>query len=38
MSTPEDLKATYSFIAAFESESVLAPYGSNALPLYALAG
>ena len=36
MSTPEDLKATYSFIGAFESEAVLAPYGSNALPLYAL--
>ena len=36
MSTPEDLKATFSFIGAFESESVLAPYGNNALPLFAV--
>ena len=36
MSTPEDLKPTYSFIGAFESEAVLAPYGANALPLFAV--
>ena len=36
MSTPEDLKATYSFIGAFESEAVLKSYGNNALPLFAV--
>ena len=36
MSTPEDLKTTYSFIAALESEPVLAAYGNNALPLFAV--
>ena len=36
MSTPEDLKATFSFIGAFESEAVLEPYGNNALPLFAV--
>ena len=37
MSTPEDLKETFSFIGAFESEAVLVPYGNNALPLFAVA-
>ncbi len=36
MSTPEDLKDTFSFIKAFQTEAVLAPYGNNALPLFAL--
>ena len=36
MSMPEDLKATFSFIGAFQSETVLAPYGNNALPLFAV--
>ena len=36
MSTGEDLKATFSFIGAFESEAVLAPYSNNALPLFAV--
>ena len=36
MGTPEDLKATYSFIGPFQSESVLKPYGKNALPLFAV--
>ena len=36
MSAPEDLKATYSFIDTLESESVLEPYGNNALPLFAV--
>ena len=36
MSTPEELKATFSFIGAFESEAVLEPYGHNALPLFAV--
>ena len=36
MGTPEDLKAIYSFIGAFQAESVLKPYGNNALPLFAV--
>ena len=36
MSTPEDLKGTYSFIGAFQSEAVLKPYSHNALPLFAV--
>ena len=32
----DELKETYSFIGAFESETVLAPYGHNALPLFAV--
>ena len=36
MSTPEDLKGTYSFIGAFQSEAVLRPYSHNALPLFAV--
>ena len=37
MSTPEDLKADFSFIGAFQAETVLAPYIHNALPLFAVA-
>ena len=36
MSTPDDLKATFSFIGAFESQADLRPYGNNALPLFAV--
>ena len=36
MSTSEDLKGTFSFIGALESDVVLAPYGNNALPLFAV--
>ena len=36
MGTPEDLKATFSFIGAFQTEAVLSPYGNNALPLFAV--
>lgn len=36
MSTPEELKETYSFIGALQSEAVLAPYDNNALPLFAV--
>ena len=36
MSTPQDLKAAFSFIGAFQSETVLAPYTHNALPLFAV--
>ena len=36
MTTPEDLKATFSFIGALQSEAALAPYGNNALPLFAV--
>ena len=36
MSTPEQLKGSFSFIGAFESEEVLAQYGNNALPLFAV--
>ena len=36
MSTPEELKATFSFISAFQSETVLASYRNNALPLFAV--
>ena len=36
MSTPEDLKPTFSFIGAFQSEAILAPYDHNALPLFAV--
>ena len=36
MSTPEDLRATFSFIGAFQSEEVLVPYDRNALPLFAV--
>ena len=32
MSIPEDLKSTFSFIRAFQSEAVLDPYDKNALP------
>lgn len=37
MSTPEDLKGTFSFIGALEAEATLEPYGNNALPLFAVA-
>ena len=37
MTTADDLKDTFSFIGAFRSETVLEPYGNNALPLYAVA-
>ena len=36
MSTPKDLKSSFSFIGTFESEAVLTPYGNNALPLFAV--
>ena len=36
MSTPEDLKGAFSFIGAFQSETILAPYDNNALPLFAV--
>ena len=36
MATPEQLKDTFSFIGAFQSETVLAPYGNDALPLFAV--
>ena len=36
MSTPEDLRKTFSFIGALQSEEALKPYDNNALPLFAL--
>ena len=36
MSTSEDLKETFSFIGAFQSEEILASYDHNALPLFAV--
>jgi hypothetical protein len=36
MPTIDDLKSTYSFIASFQASAVLAQYGDNALPLYAV--
>lgn len=36
MPAPNDLAATYSFIGPFLADSDLAPYGDNALPLFAL--
>ncbi len=36
MSTPEDLKGTFSFIGALEAEATLEAYGNNALPLFAV--
>ena len=36
MSTPEDLKGSFSFIGAFQSETTLASYEHNALPLFAV--
>ena len=36
MSTPKDLKSTFSFIGAFQSDEVLASYANNALPLFAV--
>ena len=36
MTTAEELKDTFSFIGPFESETVLEPYGDNALPLFAV--
>ena len=36
MPTAEELKETFSFIGPFQSETVLAPYGNNALPLFAV--
>ena len=36
MSKREDLTGTYSFIGALDSDPVLASYGSNALPLFAV--
>ena len=36
MSTPEELKDTYAFVGAFLSETVLEPYGNNALPLFSV--
>ena len=35
-STPEDLKETFSFIGALQSEEALKPHGNNALPLFAV--
>lgn len=35
MPTPEELKASFSFIGPFQSDTVLQPYKHNALPLYA---
>ena len=36
MSTPEQLKDTFSFIGALLSDAVIEPYGNNALPLFAV--
>ena len=36
MSTLKDLKTTYSFIGALESNAVLKQYGNNAVPLFAV--
>ena len=36
MSTPEDLKPTFSFIGALQSEAILESYDHNALPLFAV--
>ena len=36
MSALEDLKTSFSFIGALESEEILKPYGNNALPLFAV--
>ncbi|MBK6560181.1 AIPR family protein [Candidatus Amarobacter glycogenicus] len=36
MPTPQELADTYSFIGPFLADKVLAPYGDNALPLFAL--
>ena len=36
MNTPEDIKDTFSFIGALQSEPILKPYGHNALPLFAV--
>ncbi|PSH04739.1 MAG: hypothetical protein CXZ00_05025 [Acidobacteria bacterium] len=37
MATAEELSATYSFIRQLLSDTVLSPYGDNALPLFAVA-
>ncbi|HXD34602.1 MAG TPA: AIPR family protein [Pyrinomonadaceae bacterium] len=37
MKTAQDLTSTYSFIGPFLADPVLAPYGDNALPLFAVA-
>ena len=37
MATPQDLETTYSFIRPFFADPVLSGYGSNALPLFAVA-
>ena len=36
MTTPEGLKASFSFIGALQSEAALAPYENNSLPLFAV--
>lgn len=36
MNKPEDLRETYAFVDAFLSETVLEPYGNNALPLFSV--
>ena len=37
MATARELAATYSFIGPLLADSVLSPYGKNALPLFAVA-
>jgi hypothetical protein len=37
MPTPQAITATYSFISALMADPVLTPFGSNALPLFAVA-
>ena len=36
MTTPDALRHSFSFIGVLESDEVLAPYGHNALPLFAI--
>jgi hypothetical protein len=36
MATADELKSTYSFIGALLADQLLAPYGNNALPLFAV--
>ena len=37
MPTPDELSKTFSFIGTLQADQTLAPYGNNALPLFALA-
>jgi hypothetical protein len=37
MATPEELSKTFSFIGTLQADQTLAPYGNNALPIFALA-